>query len=119
VFDTNSRSFIDYLKTRQELVYGIVEADLAASTALSLGFNMQKNKGDATTNAHLPALYSDGKVTSTSMTGTPSMLHTPTSSSPRPTATTPTTASLTRFHLQPAWPISRSAAIDSPIQFKI
>jgi len=56
----DSRSFIDYLKTRQELVYGIVEADLAASTTLSLGVNVQKNKGDATTNAHLPAFYSDG-----------------------------------------------------------
>ena len=58
----DSRSFIDHLKTRQELAYGIFEADLAASTTLSMGFNMQKNKGDATTNAHLPAFYSDGTV---------------------------------------------------------
>lgn len=58
----DSHSFIDHLKTRQDLVYGIVEADLAASTTLSLGFNLQKNKGNATTNAHLPAFYSDGTV---------------------------------------------------------
>ncbi len=58
----DSRSFIDHLKTRQELVYGIVEADLAASTTLSLGAHVQKNKGNATTNAHLPAFYADGTV---------------------------------------------------------
>ncbi|MCV2218854.1 TonB-dependent siderophore receptor [Thauera sp. Sel9] len=58
----DSRSFIDHLKTRKEVLYGIVEADLTDSTTLSLGVNVQKNKNDATTNAHLPAFYSDGRV---------------------------------------------------------
>ncbi|WP_370679488.1 TonB-dependent siderophore receptor [Comamonas sp. GB3 AK4-5] len=58
----DSRSFIDYLKTRKSLLYGIVEADLAASTTLSLGFNIQQNKGQGTTNSHLPAFFSDGTV---------------------------------------------------------
>jgi iron complex outermembrane receptor protein/outer membrane receptor for ferric coprogen and ferric-rhodotorulic acid len=58
----DSHSFIDYLKTRKSLLYGIVEADLAASTTLSLGFNLQQNKGQGTTNSHLPAFFSDGTV---------------------------------------------------------
>lgn len=58
----DSRSFIDHLKTRKDVLYAIVEADLSDSTVLSLGVNVQKNKGDATTNAHLPAFYSDGTV---------------------------------------------------------
>lgn len=56
----DSRSFIDYLQTRKDVLYGIVEADLTASTTLSVGFNLQQNKGQATTNAHLPAFFSDG-----------------------------------------------------------
>ncbi|MFC4622204.1 TonB-dependent siderophore receptor [Comamonas nitrativorans] len=58
----DSHSFIDHLKTRQQLLYGIVEADLAPSTTLSLGLNLQDNKGRATTNGHLPAFFSDGTV---------------------------------------------------------
>lgn len=58
----NNRSFIDHLKTRQKLVYGIVETDLTPSTTLSLGLNVQNNAGRATTNAHLPAFFSDGTV---------------------------------------------------------
>lgn len=58
--EQESRSFIDYLKTRKRVLYGIVEADLGDSTTLSLGGHVQKNKGEATTNAHLPAFYADG-----------------------------------------------------------
>ncbi len=58
----DSHSFIDHLKTRQDLLYGIIEADLTAATTLSLGFDVQNNKGKATTNSHLPAFYSDGTV---------------------------------------------------------
>jgi len=55
-----SGSFIDHLKGRQQLLYGIAEADLTPSTTLSLGFDVQSNKHDGTTNSHLPAFYSDG-----------------------------------------------------------
>lgn len=58
----DNRSFIDHLKNRQELLYGIAEADLAPSTTLSLGFDIQRNRNDATSNSHLPAFYSDGSV---------------------------------------------------------
>lgn len=53
-------SFIDHFKGRQELLYGIAEADLAPSTTLSAGFDVQSNRHDGTTNSHLPAFYSDG-----------------------------------------------------------
>lgn len=53
-------SFIEHLKSRQGLVYGIFEADVAASTMLSLGFDVQRNRNNATTNGNLPAFYADG-----------------------------------------------------------
>ncbi len=56
----NSGSFIDHLTTRQQLLYSIAEADVAPSTTLAVGFNVQQNKHKGTTNAHLPAFFSDG-----------------------------------------------------------
>ncbi|THF66160.1 TonB-dependent siderophore receptor [Pseudothauera nasutitermitis] len=56
----HNRSFIEHLKNRQELFYGIVEADLAPATILSVGFDVQRNRNDASSNSHLPAFFSDG-----------------------------------------------------------
>ena len=56
----NSDSFIDHLQGREQVLYGIVEADLSAATTLAIGVDLQQNKHNATTNSHLPAFYSNG-----------------------------------------------------------
>ncbi|MGB9090117.1 MAG: TonB-dependent siderophore receptor [Pseudomonas farsensis] len=64
-------SFIDYQKGEQQVFYGIVEADLNDATTLSVGYDYQKNNNDATTNAHLPVFYSDGRRVDLSRSSNP------------------------------------------------
>lgn len=56
----DANSFIDYTKTREDVLYGIVEADITARTTASFGIEYQKNKNHASSNIHLPAFYTDG-----------------------------------------------------------
>ena len=64
-------SFIDYQKGEQQVFYGILEADLNDATTLSAGFDYQKNSNDATSNAHLPVFYSDGRRVDLSRSSNP------------------------------------------------
>ena len=57
----DSNSYIEYTKTREDVLYGIVEADITSRTTASMGIEYQKNKNDASSNIHLPAFYSDGR----------------------------------------------------------
>lgn len=56
----DANSFIDYTKTREDVLYGILEADITPRTTASLGIEYQKNKNNASSNIHLPAFYTDG-----------------------------------------------------------
>ena len=67
----DSASFIDYTKTREDVLYGIVEADITPRTTATLGIEYQKNKNDASSNIHLPAFYSDGRQASFSRSTNP------------------------------------------------
>ncbi len=53
-------SFMDYARGKENIAYGIVEADLAPRTTASFGVDYQQNRNKGTTNTHLPSLYSDG-----------------------------------------------------------
>lgn len=57
----NGDSYMDYAKTRQQIFYGILEADVGERTTVSLGYDFQRNRNDGTSNEHLPAFYSDGR----------------------------------------------------------
>ncbi len=64
-------SFIDYQKGEQHVFYGVLEADLNDATTLSAGFDLQRNNNDATSNAHLPVFYSDGRRVDLSRSSNP------------------------------------------------
>ncbi|MGE8676089.1 MAG: TonB-dependent siderophore receptor [Achromobacter kerstersii] len=53
-------SFMDYARGKENIAYGIIEADLSPRTTASFGVDTQQNRNKATTNTHLPSLYSDG-----------------------------------------------------------
>jgi outer membrane receptor for ferric coprogen and ferric-rhodotorulic acid len=53
-------SFIRLDNTRQRTVYGVIDADLGASTLLSVGYSEQNDKHRASGWAGLPIFYSDG-----------------------------------------------------------
>ena len=53
-------SYMDYAKGKQDVLYGIVEADLAPRTTATFGVDYQRDRNKATSNTHLPAFYTDG-----------------------------------------------------------
>lgn len=53
-------SYMDYARGKENLAYGIIEADLGPRTTASIGVDHQQNRNTATSNTHLPAFYSDG-----------------------------------------------------------
>ncbi|MBR8657354.1 TonB-dependent siderophore receptor [Achromobacter sp. Marseille-Q0513] len=53
-------SYMDYARGKENLAYGIIEADLGPRTTASIGVDHQQNRNKATSNTHLPAFYSDG-----------------------------------------------------------
>lgn len=57
----DNRSFMDYAKGKQQIFYGILEADLGERTTVAVGLDYQRNRNNATTNEHLPAFYSNGE----------------------------------------------------------
>ncbi len=58
-----SNSFIDYYKQKKQVLYGIVEADLAPGTLLSAGFDYTKSDPRGVSFASFPLFYSDGSQT--------------------------------------------------------
>ena len=56
-------SFIDRVKQDSQLLYGVVEADLAESTLLTLGAEYQRKKCTACSYFGFPAAYADGTKT--------------------------------------------------------
>ncbi len=56
-------SFIRLENTRQRTVYGVIDADLGASTRLSAGFSEQRDKRRGNQWAGLPFFYTDGTRT--------------------------------------------------------
>lgn len=63
VAQQNANSFVDRYHQDKELVYAIVEADLAPSTLLSAGFSYQNEKLDGASRG-FASYYSDGTKTS-------------------------------------------------------
>ncbi|GER20506.1 TonB-dependent siderophore receptor [Variovorax boronicumulans] len=53
-------SWIERHHEKKRLFYGIVEADLARSTRLSAGFELQRHDNDGVARAGLPLFFSDG-----------------------------------------------------------
>ncbi|WP_296555855.1 TonB-dependent receptor [Pigmentiphaga sp.] len=60
---TSGDSFIDYKKRSDDIVYGILEADIAANTTLSLGYEHQKTAIDGANFGQAPLFYSNGART--------------------------------------------------------
>lgn len=58
-----SDSFIDYYKQKKQVLYGIVEADLAPGTLLSAGFDYTRSDPRGVSFASFPLFYSDGGQT--------------------------------------------------------
>lgn len=58
----DQHTYIDYQKSKQNIFYGIIEADLTPATTASIGFDYQKTDNNASSNGHLPAFYSDGRT---------------------------------------------------------
>ncbi|MET0321606.1 MAG: TonB-dependent siderophore receptor [Duganella sp.] len=58
-----SDSFIDYYTQKKQLVYGIVEADLAPSTQLSAGVDYTRSDPRGVSFASFPLFYADGGQT--------------------------------------------------------
>jgi len=56
-------SFVDRVKQDSQLLYGVVEADLAESTLLTLGAEYQRKKCTACSYFGFPAAYADGTKT--------------------------------------------------------
>ncbi|WP_025136980.1 TonB-dependent receptor [Achromobacter sp. DH1f] len=56
-------SFIDRVKQDSQLLYGVVEADLAERTLLTLGAEYQRKKCTACSYFGFPAVYADGSET--------------------------------------------------------
>lgn len=56
-------SFIDRVKQDSQLLYGVVEADLAEYTLLTLGAEYQRKKCTACSYFGFPAVYADGSKT--------------------------------------------------------
>lgn len=56
-------SFIDRQHVSKEVLYGIVEADVAPRTQLTLGVEYQKYRGDEAARSGLPLFHSDGSTT--------------------------------------------------------
>ncbi len=61
--NADSKYFYDYFKKTNNILYGIVDAELSDNTSLSLGVNYQKLDRDGAWNWGLPAFYSDGSRT--------------------------------------------------------
>lgn len=59
----NAGSYIDYYKRATRNLYLIVEADLSASTLVSVGVDHMQSRADGVTFGHLPLFYSDGSQT--------------------------------------------------------
>lgn len=57
-------SYMDFAKGRENVLYGVLEADLTPDTTLTVGADYQQNHNRATSNSHLPAFYSDGRPVS-------------------------------------------------------
>lgn len=57
---TAGDSFVDGKKTAEDVAYGILEADLSATTTLALGFEHQKTATDGANFGQSPLFYSDG-----------------------------------------------------------
>ncbi|WP_245153687.1 TonB-dependent siderophore receptor [Allopusillimonas ginsengisoli] len=55
-----NRSFIDRLKERKKLFYGIVEADLTSQTLATLGFSVQDQRATGHARSGRPLFYADG-----------------------------------------------------------
>jgi len=60
---TDGKSFIESKKTSEDVLYGILEADLSPTTTLSLGFEHQKTATDGANFGQAPLFYSDGTPT--------------------------------------------------------
>lgn len=58
------KSYVDYLEGDQHVFYGVLEADLAEDTTLTLGYDVQKNQNNGSTTGALPAFYQDGSTIS-------------------------------------------------------
>lgn len=56
-------SFIDDKRSREDVLYGIVEADVTDRTTVSLGYEYQKNKIHGADFGQSPLFYSDGTAT--------------------------------------------------------
>ena len=56
-------SHVDLYHARKQVLYGVVDADLTASTTASIGFDYQSNRPTGSTWGGLPLLFSDGTPT--------------------------------------------------------
>lgn len=60
---TEGKSFIESKKTAEDVLYGILEADLSPTTTLSLGVEHQKTATDGANFGQAPLFFSDGTRT--------------------------------------------------------
>lgn len=58
----DNESFIDRLTENKQILYGILEIDLASSTTLTLGLEYQEHDADAQARGGLPLYDSDGSL---------------------------------------------------------
>jgi len=63
---TAGNSFIESKKTAEDVLYGIVEADLSSATTLALGIEHQKTATDGANYGQSPLFYSNGTRTNLS-----------------------------------------------------
>ncbi|OZI71871.1 TonB-dependent siderophore receptor [Bordetella genomosp. 12] len=56
-------SYIDYYKTKKDIVYGVLEADVTDTTLLRLGVDYQRNDPRGASGSGFPLFYSDGEQT--------------------------------------------------------
>ncbi|WP_285411406.1 TonB-dependent receptor [Variovorax sp. efr-133-TYG-130] len=60
---TEGKSFIESKKTAEDVLYGILEADLSPTTMLSIGVEHQKTATDGANYGQAPLFFSDGTRT--------------------------------------------------------
>ncbi len=54
-------NYMDYFKTKKDIVYGVLEADVTDTTLLTLGMDYQKNDPRGSTGSGLPLFYNTGE----------------------------------------------------------
>lgn len=59
----DNQSYIDRLEEKKQVLYGVIEADLAAATVLHAGISAQRHDASGHARGGLPAYYSDGTRT--------------------------------------------------------